>query len=177
MLRNRTIPALAALLALTSAYAAAQMAVPSMKTSVTEGEKAVATYYTEDSVGDVQLGRLGLKKSSNSAVRALAQAMVRDHTTTAQGGMRVAQAIGDSDVKWKAGDSNQIELTRLNRYSGSEFNRQYLKTLIEAHKTDIATAQDSLEFVSNAQLKSYLHETLNVDQKHLSMAESAQSKL
>lgn len=177
MLGKRTIPALAAALVLTCAYAAAQTAVPAMKTSVSEGEKAVATYYTQDSVGDVQLGQLGLRKSKNAAVRQLAQTLVRDHTKTAQNGMRVAQAIGDTDVKWKAGDGNQIDLTHLSRYSGAQFDREYVKTLIDAHKSDISTAKDALEFVQTSALKSYLQQTLSIDQKHLQMAQSAQSKL
>lgn len=68
-----------------------------MKTSVSEGRKAVATYYVEDSIGDVQLGQLGLQKSKNAAVRQLASAMVSDHTMTARDGMRVAQQIGDGE--------------------------------------------------------------------------------
>ena len=177
MFRNRILPALAAAFALTCAYAAAQSTIPAMKTSASEGQKAVATYYTEDSIGDVQLGKLGLQKSNNSAVRKLASAMVTDHTMTAREGMRVAKQIGDSDVKWKAGDGNQIDLTDLSRYSGSEFDQEFVKAMIHAHETDISTAKDSFSFATSPALKSYLQKTISVDEKHLHMAQAAQAKL
>jgi putative membrane protein len=174
---NRMLIAAAVLAALACGYAGAQGAIPALKTSVPEGEKAVATFFTQDSVGDVQLGKLGLEKSTNSAVRALAQNMVRDHTVTAENGMRVARQIGDTDVRWKPGDDNQIELTRLAKYNGAEFDRQYLKTLVQAHQVDIGTARDAMEFVSTPALRTYLQQTLSVDRRHLAMAQSAQRKL
>ena len=177
MKKKATISALVAAVALTGAYAFAQNAIPKMDPSVSQGEKAVATYFTEDSLGDVQLGQLGLQKSKNASVRKLAQALVTDHTMTAHNGWRVAQKIDDSDVKWKAGDGNQIDLTHLSRYNGAEFDREYVKTLIDAHKSDITTAEDALEFVTSPTLKTYLQQTLSVDRKHLQMAESTQNKL
>lgn len=148
-----------------------------MKTSVSDGEKAVAAYYTQDSIGDVQLGKLALQKSKNAAVRHLASAMVRDHTMTARDAMQVARQIGDSDVKWKAGDGNQIDLTYLSQYSGPQFDKEFVKAMIDAHKTDISTAKDSLDFASSPALKTYLQKTISVDEKHLHLAQAAQAKL
>lgn len=177
MYGKRTTIAIISALALTFGYAAAQTAIPHGNASVSQGENAAATYFTRDSIGDVQLGRLGLDKSKNASVRTVANALVKDHTMTADKGMQVARAIGDSDVKWAPGAGNQMDLTRLNRYSGAEFDREYIKTLIQAHQQDISMAQDALKFVTDSRLRSYLQTTLQVDRKHLSMAQQAQSKL
>lgn len=177
MFRKRTISVLGAALVCACGLASAQGAVPAMNTAVSQGERAAATYFTEDSVGDVQLGELGLKKSKNSAVRQLAQALVHDHTITANDGMRVARTIGDMGVKWKPGAGNQMDLTRLSRYSGAQFDREYVKTLVQAHQADIDTAKNALEFATNAGLKRYLRETLGVDEKHLKMAQADESKI
>ena len=177
MFQKRIYALLAAALACACGVAAAQSTIPPMKTSVAAGQKAVATYFTEDSVGDVQLGQLGLQKSQDASVRSLAEALVRDHTMTADQGMRVAQALGDTDAQWKPGDDNRLELTRLSRYSGAQFDREYVKTLVDAHRTDINTATDALDFVASADLKRYLRQTLAVDRDHLKMAQAAQSKL
>lgn len=177
MFKKRILTAVAAAFALSCVYAAAETSIPAMKTGVEDGQKAVVQYYTQDSVGDVQLGRLGLSKSRNAAVRALARALVRDHTITAEDGLATARAVGDDDVPFKPGDDNQIQLTRLSRYSGAQFDREYVKTLIDAHQVDIATARDSLEFASAAPLRRYLQSTLAVDERHLRIAQSVQSKL
>ncbi len=166
----------AALVALVALPAAAQT-VPAMQTSASEGEKAAATYFTEDSVGDVQLGRLGQQRARNAAVRALASAMVRDHTRTADMGLQVAKAIGDDEARFKAGDDNQIALSHLARYSGAKFDREYVSTLIEAHKADISAAKDTLEFATTPALRSYLQATIAIDTRHLRMAQAAQQQV
>jgi putative membrane protein len=148
---------------------------PSMKTSPAEGEKAAITLFTEDSVGDVQLGQLGLQKARNAQVRALAQAMVRDHTRTAEAGMQLAQQTGDEEAQLKAGDENQVELSHLARYGGAKFDREYVSALVEAHKTDISTAKDALEFATTPAVRSYLRTSIAVDTRHLQMAEAAQA--
>src|SRR5579884_1986874 len=104
MFAKRTLTATIIALAMTASLAAAQGSIPPMQTSVTSGEKAVAACFTEDSVGDVQLGMLGLDKSKNAGVRNLAKAMVHDHTMTANAGMRLAKTIGADDVKWQPSD-------------------------------------------------------------------------
>lgn len=144
-------------------------------TSASEGEKATTTFFVQDSVGDVQLGMLGLQKARNASVRALARAMVRDHTRTAQAGMRIAQQIGNQDAQLKAGDDNQIILSHVARYSGAKFEAEYISALIDAHKSDIATARSALEFVKTPALRTYLQDTIAVDTRHLQMAEAAQN--
>ncbi|HEX3466025.1 MAG TPA: DUF4142 domain-containing protein [Candidatus Elarobacter sp.] len=156
---------------------ASAQTIPSMKTSASEGEQATMTYFVEDSVGDVQLGRLGLQKAQDPSVRALAQAMVRDHTRTAETGLRVARQIADDQARLKAGDDNQIMLSHLARYSGARFDREYVKALVDAHKNDIETAHDALEFAVTPAVRSYLNSTIAVDTKHLTMAEAAQARV
>jgi putative membrane protein len=170
---------IAALIALAITLAAPALAqtIPAPKTSASEGEKAAATFFVQDSVGDVQLGMLGLQKARNASVRALARAMVRDHTRTAQAGMRVAQQIGDDEAQLKAGDDNQIALSHLARYSGAKFDAEYVSALVDAHKNDIATARTTLEFATTPALRAYLQDTIAVDTRHLRMAEAAQNEV
>jgi predicted outer membrane protein len=119
-----------------------------MKTSVGAGEKAAASYF-QDSVGNVQLGRLRVQRARDPAVRSLAPAMVRDHTRTAAAGMQVAGAIGD--------DAAQLD-----------------STLIGAHMADIGAARDALESATSPALRAYLTSAIAVDQRHLRMAQAAQ---
>jgi predicted outer membrane protein len=168
--------AVTALVAILAAPALAQT-ISSPKTSAGEGEKAATTFFVQDSVGDVQLGMLGLKQARNASVRALARAMVRDHTRTAEAGMRVAQQIGDDEAQLKTGDDNQIVLSHLARYSGAKFDAEYVSALIDAHKNDISTAHTVLEFAATPALRAYLQDTIAVDTRHLRMAEAAQKEV
>lgn len=157
--------------------AASAQAIPKGDLSVSEGEQAVLTFFVEDSVGDVQLGRLGAARGQNSAVRSLGATLVRDHTMTAARGIKLARAMHDEDAKLEPGDDNQIVLSYLSRFHGAAFDREYVKELIDAHKSDINTAKDALDFATNAPLRAYLRTSLAVDEKHLAMALAAQQNL
>jgi putative membrane protein len=164
-----------ALVAATMATAGAQPAIPPPDSSATAGEKAIATYLAEDSVGDVQLGELGIRKAHGAAVRAFARAMVKDHTRTAQAGIAAAQRLGADNAKLEPDSSTQVALTRLARYSGAAFDREYLKTLADAHKSDIILIEEALAFTTDPGLRTTLTDTLAVDRKHLRMAIAAQT--
>ena len=110
-------------------------------------------------------------------MRALAQTMVRDHTRTALSGMDVARQIADEQAHLKPGDDNQIELSHLARYSGAKFDREYVSALVDAHKSDIQTAHDALEFATTPAVRAYLRTTIAVDTKHLRMAQAAQARV
>lgn len=150
--------------------------VPQPKTSPSEGEKATVKYFTQDSVGDVQLGELGVARARNATLRRLAHTMVRDHTRSADDGLSVARQLGDQ-VAFTPGDDNQIMLSHLARYSGAQFDREYAEALVDAHKNDITTARNALEFVTTAAVRSYLQTTIAVDKRHLAMAEAAQQEV
>ncbi|HEY0393253.1 MAG TPA: DUF4142 domain-containing protein [Candidatus Elarobacter sp.] len=168
---------LAAALGALIAVPALAQSIPPIDTSAGAGEKATATLFTQDSVGDVQLGVLGLQKARSAAVRALARTMVRDHTRTANEGLQVAKQLGADDVQLKAGDENQVELSHLARYSGATFDREYVSALIDAHENDISTAQHALEFTVSPVLRAYLRATLAVDRRHLALAQAVQQQV
>jgi putative membrane protein len=164
-----------ALVAATVAAAGAQPSMPPPDPSATAGEKAIATYLAEDSVGDVQLGELGIRKAHGAAVRAFARAMVKDHTRTAQAGIAAAQRLGADNAKLEPDSSTQVALTRLARYSGAAFDREYLKTLIDAHKSDIMLIEEALVFTTDPGLRAALTDALSIDRKHLRMAIAART--
>jgi uncharacterized protein (DUF305 family) len=103
--------------------------------------------------------------------------MVRDHTRTAQAGMQVAQQIGDDEAQLKAGDDNQITLSHLARYTGAKFDAEFAAAMIDAHKNDISTARDALEFATTPALRTYLRDSIAVDTRHLRLAEAAQQQV
>ncbi len=166
----------AALVALLALPALAQT-IPAMKTSASEGEKATATYFTEDSVGDVQLGRLGQQRARNAAVRMLAAAMVRDHTRTANAGLQVAQAIGDDEAQLKAGDDNQIALSHLARYSGAKFDREFVSAHDRRAQSRHQRGQGRARVRHHARAADLSDDTIAIDTHHLRMALAAQQQV
>jgi putative membrane protein len=170
---RRSLCTAVALTVLSAFPAGAQAPIPPLETSPLAGEKAIVKHLVEDSVGDVQLGQLGLKMAHAAQVRAFARAMVADHTRTAEAAIPVAERLG-ADAKMEPDSSNQVDLSHLARYSGARFDREYLKTLVDAHKTDISGIDAAMEFTTDPGLRTLLRSVRAVDQKHLALATSAQ---
>jgi putative membrane protein len=165
---------LAATLALASLPALAQQtSIPAPAISVSKTENAAATYLVQDSVGDVQLGKLALEKSRNASVRSFAQTLVNDHTQTFEQGMRAARTVGATEAKVQPSDEAQITLHVLSKNSGSDFDHEFLTDEISSHQNDIETIRNAVAVTTNPTLKQAEQNTLQIDEKHLRLANQA----
>jgi putative membrane protein len=89
-----------------------------------------------DNMAEIQLGQLASKRAESPDVKRFAQQMVDDHTraldelTTAasRGGVQVAR-----DLDEKHRDIHQ----RLSTLQGKEFDREYIKSMVEAHESAV----------------------------------------
>ena len=136
-------------------------------------DKAAVTFIASDSVGDVQLANLALQKSQTAAVRSFAQTMVADHTKSALQAMDLAKRIGASSAKLEPSDEILIAEQHLARYKGYEFDEEWLKHEITAHQNDIDTIRDAMEVASDNGVMQFELSTLQTDEKHLALANSA----
>jgi putative membrane protein len=138
-----------------------------------EADKAAVTFLAQDSVGDVQLGNLALQKSQNAAVRAFAQTLVADHTRSANAAMQVARQTGDTEAKLQPSDETLIEEQHLSQYSGYRFDEEWLTHEIAMHNTDIETVRNAMEVATNVSVMQLERTALQIDEKHLHMANAA----
>ena len=98
----------------------------------------VAGILTAANEGEVQVGNVALSRASTSAVRNFAQMMVTDHTNTlnearalfGSRGITPAEANAVRDLR----NGTQQTIAALNTYSGAEFDRVYMQTMIDKHQ-------------------------------------------
>jgi putative membrane protein len=88
-------------------------------------------------MAEIQLGQMGSQKATSPEVKSFAQMMVTDHTQANQELMPLAQQLGvqqptSLDAKHKA------VADRLSKLQGAEFDRQYMKAMVDAHKNVIS---------------------------------------
>jgi putative membrane protein len=91
-------------------------------------------------MAEIQLGQMGSEKATSPDVKSFAQMMVTDHTQANQELMPLAQQLGvqqptSLDAKHKA------VADRLSKLQGAEFDRQYMKAMVAAHKDVISQAK------------------------------------
>ena len=83
---------------------------------------------------EIQLAQLAVGRAQSSDVKAFAQMMIRDHT---KAGNELKQAVSGQNVDMTAGQMDQKHETlmaRLRTLRGAEFDREYMKAMVEGHK-------------------------------------------
>ena len=131
--------------------------------------------YTAGAI-DVAAGKQALAKSNNSAVRAFAQTMVRDHDTVngqalaLVGKLKVTPAPNGTSTAL----SSQAEaaMRRLAALDGAAFDRAYAANEAAFHRTvNGALEQQLIPSADNQELKSLLETGLTLFREHQAHAE------
>jgi predicted outer membrane protein len=101
------------------------------------GQDGDARYFAEHAAmsgnAEVELGQLATQRAQNAQVKEFGQMMVRDHSKS---GAELKQALSTHSVAAPSGiDPEHRQLKdRLSSLSGAEFDREYMKAMVEGHK-------------------------------------------
>ncbi len=91
-------------------------------------QTAVMTSHAE-----VELGKLASERAQSQDVKQFAQMMIRDHTRS---GNELEQAVRQHDVTTskEMDQKHQQLLTKLRALRGAEFDREYMKAMVDGHR-------------------------------------------
>jgi predicted outer membrane protein len=125
----------------------------------------------QDSMTEVELGRLAVQKGMSDAVKQFGQRMIDDHTNANQQLMQAAQASGIT-LPTTLDAKHAAMVQKFQRLSGAEFDRQYAKQMVQDHRKAVSLFQQEASRGTNAGIKAFASQTLPVLQEHLSMAQA-----
>lgn len=125
---------------------------------------------------DVAAGRQALAKSKDKAVRAFAEAMVRDHAAVNEQALALVKKLGvtpapnPTSASLQAGaEAKHRELAALD---GAAFDRAYVQNEIAFHRTVNGALETALiPSAQNGELKSLLQTGLTLFREHQAHAE------
>jgi putative membrane protein len=123
--------------------------------AIAQGDKASAAdkkfvkEAMQGGMAEVELGQLATQKAQSSDVKQFGQKMVDDHTKLNDQMKPVASQLGITppaslDMKHKAVS------TKLNKLSGDEFDKAYIKAMVKDHQKDVAEFQKEASTGSSA---------------------------
>jgi putative membrane protein len=124
---------------------------------------------SEGNVSEIKLGQLAVHKANNEQVKQFAQRMVDDHTKAQQQLVNETEGSNIIDPDHVTKDAADL-YDKLNKESGTDFDKDYMKAMVNDHQDDLNTFQDEIKNGKNEQLKTYAQNTLPVLQKHLESA-------
>jgi len=134
---------------------------------------------TEGGQMEVELGKVAAEKASNADVKAFGEHMVTDHSKANQELAALCQSKGVdlTDDKPKIDKKVQKQVDKLSKKSGDEFDKAYVKDMVDDHETDVKEFQKAAEELKDQDLKTWAAKTLPTLQAHLDMIKGIQDKV
>lgn len=127
---------------------------------------------------EIELGKLAQQKARNKQVKDFAAMMVQDHT---KAGEELRAAATRANVQPTNLDVDMEEANdlreRLSKLSGMEFDREYIKAMVEDHEHAVDEVSSKAEGNANEHVKAWAAQTLPALKKHLERAKQLQATL
>ena len=125
---------------------------------------------------EVKAGQLAEKSAANPKVRQFGARMVRDHGKADAQLKQVAAATG-ATLPQQLDQQHQQLLDRLASLKGPEFDRAYMKEMVQDHDTDTQAFGKSADELGNPRLKRFAQQTRPVIEQHDRMAHQIADKM
>jgi putative membrane protein len=122
---------------------------------------------------EVQMGQLGQQQAQNPQVKALAAALVRDHTQANQKLQQIASSKNISQDQTGDHQKHQQHLDKLKSQTGAEFDKEFVRMALKDHKKDIKEFEKAQTQITDSELKSFITQTLPTLRQHQQMAQAA----
>jgi putative membrane protein len=143
-------------------------AQPAQAQNVRADSSFISEVNTSNDV-ELRLARLAQSKASADVVKRFAQRMVTDHSSmqrewanvTSQSGARISAA---------ANPQMQGQISRLERLSGSNFDRAYMTAMVQNHQQALNTFETRGRMTQSAEVRSLVARGLPSLQEHLTLA-------
>lgn len=125
---------------------------------------------------EVQLGQLASDKAQSQDVKNFGSRMVTDHGKANDELKQLAQ-----QKKWtlpkKLEPKHKSMVEKMQKVSGSEFDKQYMKGMVMDHAKDVEDFRKAAQKVKDPELKAWAEKTLPVLEQHHQMAKETARKV
>ena len=120
-------------------------------------------------VAEIKLGNLAQSKATSDTVKAFAQRMIAEHTTT---GDHLKQAASKDNISLpeQLSAKDQSTFDALSKLSGADFDRAYAQDMIKDHQADLAAFQKEAASGKDEALRDFASQTLPMIEEHLNQA-------
>ena len=128
-----------------------------------------------DGKGEVKVAGLAVKKADSAAVRAFAEMIVKDHTAANEELTKLAASKG-VELSAVIAPSNASTFQKLEKYSGADFDKEFLATMVSDHKKCVSSFETEAKDAKDGDLKAWAEKMLPALKTHLEKANELSSK-
>jgi putative membrane protein len=128
-------------------------------------------------MAEVKLGQLAQEKAGNAEVRKLGEKLAEDHTIANKELASLLRKKGLAEPSRDLPRKMQATYDRLSQLKGAEFDRAYIKDMIEDHRQDIALFESMSKTGKDADLRAFAMKTLPTLREHYQKAQDLANNL
>lgn len=125
---------------------------------------------------EIELGQLAQEKASSPEVKQFGQRMVTDHTQAADQLKQVAEKEGVK-LPETLNAKDRATKARLEKLSGSAFDRAYMKDMVTDHTEDVREFKTEARNGKDPDVKNFAAQTAPTLEDHLKEAKSIEPKV
>jgi putative membrane protein len=119
-------------------------------------------------MAEVELGKLAVQKASDDRVKQFGQKMIDDHSKANEDLKAVASAQR-IDVPVSLDSKHQATIDRLNKLSGSVFDRAYVREMVADHNEDVKEFHKEAQNGQDSAVRAFASKTLPTLEEHQRM--------
>jgi putative membrane protein len=129
----------------------------------------------EGGMAEVDMGRLATQKAQSAEVKKFGEMMVADHTKANEELKGIATK---KNIPLPADmGTHKATIDELNGLSGPDFDRAYIKQMVEDHEKTISMFEKQAGSSTDSDVKAFATKSLPVLKKHLESLQAIQSKM
>ncbi len=128
------------------------------------------------SMAEVELGRLAVEKAESSDVKEFGRKMIEDHSKALEELKKLAEQKNAELPKDILPTQKEVK-DKLSKLNGAEFDKEYVKAMVEDHKKDVTAFEAVSKTATDADVKVFATKTLPTLKMHKEMIEGIADKM
>lgn len=143
---------------------------------VTGGDLAFMNDAAPGGMAEIELGKMAAKQGASNEVKQFGQKMVEDHT---KAGDELKQLAAQKKVMLPPDvmPAHKQLMEKLSKLSGADFDKEYVKAMVEAHEKDVAAFENVSKTAADADVKAFTTKTLPTLKMHFEMIKAMADKM
>ncbi len=148
----------------------------SSSTPVDPADSEFMTKAAQGGMAEVSLGQMASSKATDPGVKAFGDRMVTDHSKLNDELKQLAQTKGVT-LPTNVDDEAKKTSDKLSKLTGKAFDKEYISDMVKDHEKDVKEFEKQSTGAKDADLKTWVTNSLPTLQDHLKMAKDTKAKL
>lgn len=147
-----------------------------VQSDMTENTSKFLVKAADHGMAEVDLGKLGEQRATQKSVKDFAAMAVKDHTASNEAVVALAAKLNVTLPTTYSEDHKKTS-TDLSDKKSKDFDKDFMDAMISNHKKTIDAFKDASDDDINAEVKTFINNTLPTLQAHLETAETIRKGL